>query len=148
MYERMLTKQHLPNETEIKEYLGAAAWARMMKLEAILANEYDFKKEMRFPFGNHYGWGMKYNHKTMHLCYAFFEKGAFTVMIQIGDRQIAELSKRMNELSKKAKQLWADRYPCGDTGGWVNIRILADCDLQDALCFIHAKKKPSSVSVS
>lgn len=142
MYERMLNKQHTPTEAEIKAYLGAAAFTRMTALEEILALEYDLKKELRFPFGNHYGWGMKYSHKTMHLCYAFFEKGAFTMTIQVGDRQVPALLKCMNSISDQAKRLWEDRYPCGDIGGWVNVRILSERDLQDVLQFIHAKKNP------
>ena len=146
MYERMLNKQQIPDEAEIKEYVGKAAFTRMTALENILSSEYDLKKELRFPFGNHYGWGMKYSHKTMHLCYAFFEKDAFTVMVQVGDRQVSALiGERM---SKQAKRLWDDRYPCGDNGGWVNVRILSDLDLKDALLFIHAKKKSTSISIN
>lgn len=56
-------------------------------MEEYLNTHYQLVKEIRFPFGNSYGWGYKYSHKSSHLCYAFFEKGAFTVTIQIGDKQ-------------------------------------------------------------
>ena len=64
------------------------------------------------------------------------------MMVQVGDRQVPALLNRMGSMSDQAKRLWEDRYPCGDNGGWVNVRILSERDLQDALQFIHAKKNP------
>ena len=110
-----------------------------------MSQQYALKRDLRFPFGNSYGWGYKYSHKSAHLCYAFFEKGAFTIMVQIGDQRVSWLEKNIDLFSPKARALWENRYPCGEHGGWVRIRVLEDTDLQDAVQFIRGKKAPSNI---
>ena len=142
MYERMLDKTNKPDGTQIRACLGKDSYARLLNFEEALAARYDLHRELRFPFGSQYGWGYKYSHKSLHLCYAFFEQGAFTVMVQVGDRQVPALEKQMAALSPKARDVWAGRYPCGNTGGWVRDRVLEDADLADVLRFVEAKKAP------
>lgn len=142
MYERMLDKSRMPDLEQICNYMGEDSYARMGRLEALLAAQYNLTKELRFPFGSHYGWGYKYSQKSSHLCYAFFERGAFTIMIQVGDRQVPVMEKALPGLSQKSQDLWANRYPCGDHGGWIQYRILEDYDLPEIIQFIHAKKSP------
>ena len=139
MYERMLDKKNKPTEEQVKEHLGAESFERLLSLESYLQSHYDLSKEMRFPYGNIYGWGYKYSHKSSHLCDAFFEDSAFTIMIQIGGKQ----AHRLEGLSVKGQDLWDNRYPCGEGGGWVHYRVLSDEDLADIQKFISAKKKPS-----
>lgn len=38
--------------------------------------ELKIEKLMRFPYGNSYGWGMKYFIKNKHVCDIFAEKDA------------------------------------------------------------------------
>ena len=142
MYERLLDKSNEPTFEQVKEYLGEDSMKRLLSLEGYLQTHYQLSKEMRFPFGNSYGWGYKYSHKSSHLCYAFFEKEAFTVTVQIGDKQVHLVETYLDELSDKAQELWKNRYPCGDNGGWVHYRILNDAELNDIYKFISAKKKP------
>lgn len=142
MFERLLDKDNEPAIEQVEEYLGSEGYKRLLRLEKLLQTHYHLSKELRFPFGNSYGWGYKYSHKSSHLCYAFFEKGAFTVTIQIGDKQVPLVENNLNELSPKARELWANRYPCGENGGWVHYRVLDDEALADILRFICAKKKP------
>jgi len=143
MYERLLDKNTEPTAEQVKDHLGGESFRRLLALEEYLQARYQWTKAMRFPFGNSYGWGYKYGHKAAHLCYAFFEAGAFTVTIQIGDRQAPLLEEAIGGLSPKARALWADRYPCGDHGGWVHYRVLGDEDLADIYRFIQIKKKPA-----
>jgi len=144
MYERLLDKNSEPTPQQVRECLGEDGFRYLLSLEDYLQTHYHLSKEIRFPFGNSYGWGYKYSHKSSHLCYAFFEKGAFTVTIQIGDKQAPLVEKYLSTLSPKAQKLWKNRYPCGDNGGWVHYRILSGDDLNDVYKFISAKKKPIS----
>ena len=142
MYERLLDKSHEPALEQIKEYLGNESHERFTQLEKYLQTHYLLTKELRFPFGNSYGWGYKYSHKSAHLCYAFFEEEAFTVTIQIGDKQVPVVENALNSLSPKTQKLWEERYPCGGNGGWVHFRVLRDEELKEVYTLISAKKKP------
>ena len=143
MNERLLDKDKKPTTEQVKAHLGSESYARLLSFEEYLKAHYQLSKEMRFPFGNNYGWGYKYSHKAAHLCYAFFEKGAFTVTLQIGDKLVHLVEEMMNTLTPKAQGLWANRYPCGDRGGWIHYRVLADDELVDIFKLISARKKPA-----
>ena len=145
MYKRLLDKDNKPAIEQIEEHLGSDSYNRLLRLEEHLKAHYNLAKEIRFPFGNSYGWGYKYSHKSSHLCYVFFEKGAFAVTIQIGEKQVLSVENSLTDLSLKARELWANRYPCGENGGWIHYRVLNDEDLADIYKFIYAKKKPLGV---
>jgi len=143
MYSRLLDKSNPPTETQIAETLGAETRARLAAFEGYLKSRYDLKMELRFPFGANYGWGYKYSHKSAHICYAFFESGAFTVTLQIGDKNIPALEAMLPSLSPKGTELWQNRYPCGEHGGWIHYRVLSDADLTDVCALVGAKVKPT-----
>jgi len=142
MYEHLLDKNNKPTPIQVKEYLGENGVKHLLALKNFLQTNYHLLKEMRFPFGHSYGWGYKYSHKSSHLCYIFFEKGAFTFTIQIGDKQVNAVEKYLSDLSSTAQELWKNRYPRGNNGGWVHYRILYNYELNDVYKFISAKKKP------
>lgn len=141
-YPRILDKQHPPSEQDIAAALGPEAGERLRTLERFLFARYQTGRELRFPFGNHYGWGYKYSHKRIHLCYAFFERNAFTVTVQIGDGGVDAMEAVLPELLPKTRELWADRYPCGKRGGWMHCRVLTGEELKDVCRIIRIKKKP------
>lgn len=137
-YERMLDKQHKPDTGEISAHIGPEAEQLLAGLEPRLAAGCDLGRELRFPFGNKYGWGYKYSHKKKHLCYLFFEKGALTAMLQLGDG--AAVAKILPELSAYAKELWERRYPCGDRGGgWIHYRITQAGQLDEIVKLVGIK---------
>lgn len=144
MYERLLDKNTMPDEAIIREYLGEESRKRLAAMESRLHETYQLSRELKFPFGNHYGWGYKFSHKSNHLCYAFFEKGAFTVMLQIGDKQVSLLESHLPALLQKTQDLWENRYPCGERGGWVHYRVLSDDELTDVIKLLTIKKMPSA----
>lgn len=142
---RFFDKNKIPTPSEIEQMLGADAMERLNKLDSYLKDNYDLVREMKFPFGNQYGWSYKYSSKGKMLCYVFFENGAFTVTITIGK---SELSKLINELPKmlpKTRELWANRYPCGE-GGWIHYKVTHDCELKDIQKLIYIKKRPKRVT--
>jgi len=143
MYERMLDKENRPTEAQVAEHMGAEAVERLQQFESYLRSDYNLAREMRFPYGNSYGWGYKYSHKSAHLCDVFFEDGAFTVMLQVGKAKAVE--EIMDELSPKAQELWAERHPCGTGGGgWIHYQVFDDAEVSDVCKFVYARKKPST----
>lgn len=141
MYERLLDKNSPPTEDFIKEYLGTKSYNSLLQLEKYLTGYYRLKREIKFPFGNNYGWGYKYSHNSSHLCYAFFESCAFTVTLQLGDSCVPVVEKILPKLSQKANDLWKNRYPCGKQGGWIHYRVLNSNEVNDIFELIKAKKK-------
>ena len=143
MYERLLDKNDPPTEDAIRAYIGKDACALLQLFEEFLDSHYDMHRELKFPFGNHYGWGYKYSHKTSHLCYVFFESGAVTVTLQLGDNCAAKVKEMLPRLSPKANELWRGRYPCGQEGGWLHDRVFSEKDLGDIFEWVMIKRKPS-----
>lgn len=142
MYERLLNKSVIPDEATIREHLGEESHKLLADLDNRLQRDYQLSRELKFPFGNSYGWGYKYSHKSSHLCYAFFEKNAFTVTLQIGDQQVSLLESQLASLMQKTQDLWKNRYPCGERGGWVHYRVLMNDDLADVMKLLAIRKKP------
>jgi hypothetical protein len=142
MYERILSKD-APSEQQIADTLKSAS-EYLNSLEAFLCTNYDITRELKYPFGKDYGWGYKYSHKQTHLCYVFFESGAITVTLQLGDKLVPALEALLPRLLPKTQQLWASRYPCGEHGGWVHYRIQSDEELGDVYKLISIKKRPKN----
>lgn len=135
---RMLDKLHEPTAGEISEHIGPPAQEYLNRLEEELESRYELTKALCFPFGNQYGWGYKYSHKSKHLLHLFFEHDAVTATLQIGSGERVEAI--AGELSHYARNLWQDRYPCGKKGGgWIHYRITDYMQLRDVLLLTEAK---------
>lgn len=141
MHERMQDKYKIPSQEDIAGFVRANALKWMQSLERSLSDRYDLVRELRYPFGQAYGWGYKYAHKTKHLCYLFFERGSFTVTLQIGGKEVSKLEVILPASLPKTRACWEQRYPCGK-GGWVHYPVRAAKELQDILQLIAVKKQP------
>ncbi len=141
MYERMLDKLNEPSIEAIHNYIGEASAILLNAFEETMRLRYELNRDLKFPFGNNYGWGFKYSHKAKHLCYLFFEKDAITVMLQIGGSLVPKLENLLPECLPKTRYYWDNRYPCGD-GGWIHYRILNKEELSDLLKLLAIKQKP------
>lgn len=126
MYERMLDKQNVPSTEEFTKHIGVSA-KLFFSLDDFLLNELKLERQLRFPYGNSYGWGMKYFAKSKHFCDVFAEKDSFTVMIRLTDKQFQQA---YDGLTDYAKRLIDDKYPCG-SGGWIHFRVLTQEHLED-----------------
>ena len=92
-----------------------------------MIKELKTEKAIRFPYGNSYGWGIKYFIKNNHFCDIFAEKDAFTVMLRLTDTKFDEI---YNEVNTYTRDIIDNRYPCGK-GGWINYRVLTEHHLED-----------------
>jgi hypothetical protein len=144
MYDRLTDKSISPTNDQIISHVGEKSWNRIIYLFDRLATVFSLKTELKFPFGNTYGWGYKVSHKTKHLFYLFFEKNCFTITFQIPDNELDKNSELYNTLSDEGKQYWKNRYPCGTKGGgWIHYRVTKENQLQDIGLFLKLRTKKS-----
>lgn len=141
MSNRMLDKINIPTEKEIYQFIGNDAKELLKQFEETFQQKYDMQKDLKFPFGNNYGWGYKYSHKTKHLCYIFFESSEIDVMMQISSKDKEKLDEVINGGLPLTKELWKNKYPCSD-GGWINYRPKTKEDIGEILRLLAFKKKP------
>jgi hypothetical protein len=134
MYERMLNKQEVPTFDDLIRYSGECG-SLWLELDKRLEADFQLSKLIRFPYGNSYGWGVKYSKKSKHICDVFAESGAFTAMLRISDKAMDML---YNDLGGYAKDLWDNKYPCNE-GGWIHFRVLDTEGLKDLERIIGAK---------
>jgi hypothetical protein len=66
-------------------------------------------------------------------------------MFQIGDKQVLLLEPQLTLLLHKTQELWKNRYPCGEHGGWIHYRVLVDDELTDVIKLLTIRKKPCTV---
>lgn len=72
LYKRMLDKKTVPSFDEMISYCDDAGelWT---ELDKYLKDKLNMKACIRFPYGNKYGWSMKYSYKSKHICDVFAE---------------------------------------------------------------------------
>ena len=141
MSSRMLDKNNIPTEEEIFKFIGDDAKKLLNQFEEAFG-KYDMQKELKFPFGNNYGWGYKYSHKTKYLCYVFFESGEIDVMMQISSKDEKKLNEVINGGLQMTRELWSKRYPCSN-GGWINYRPKTKENIEEIMRLLAFKKKPA-----
>jgi hypothetical protein len=139
MYERMLDKKTIPNENEINNFIGKKSLECIQIIKHTLEKIFELKMELKFPFGNNYGWGYKVSNKSKHLFYIFFEKNSITVTLQISKIKTKKEIERYNKLSEEGKKYWENKYPCGENGGWIHYRILNKKQLKDIGIFLSIR---------
>ena len=66
MYERMLDKKQIPSEGSIETYIGKRAVEHIKMIQTELEKLFELNMELKFPFGNNYGWGYKVSNKSKH----------------------------------------------------------------------------------
>lgn len=140
MYERMLDKNKAPTENEIREYIGKNANDNLKTILTGLNKQFDCDFELKFPFGNNYGWGYKVSIKKKHLMYLFFEKDSLNMMIKLNEPGKEDEINLLKGLSIKGRNDWDNKYPCGN-GGWVHYRIEKKEDLKDVGVFLSLRTK-------
>jgi hypothetical protein len=139
MYERILDKKNIPTAKFIKKYMGEEAVENSELLKKALKKVFEINVELKYPFGNNYGWGYKVSTKSKHLFYMFFEKGSFTIMLQIKGIKTEKEMEKYNKLSEAGKEYWNNRYPCGENGGWIHYQVKNKKQLKDIEIFLSIK---------
>ena len=147
MYERMLNKKVVPTDEEIMEHIGKKSIENIELIKKSLEKIHDTIFELRFPYGNKYGWGyrvawvVKIGSKPKYLFDIFFEKGSINIMCRLKIQTEDEIEK-YNKLSEEGKKYWENRYPCGgENSGWIKYRVINKNQLKDIGIFLNIKTK-------
>lgn len=134
MYERLLNKENIPTIKELSAYCGKTG-VLFQKLNGRLSQDYGTIQEIRFPYGNHYGWSVAHRKKKKLICDVFAEAEAFTVMLRLSDQQFVSV---YDQLQAYTQNYIDNKYPCGD-GGWIHYRVLNEGHLDDVLRMLNVK---------
>lgn len=121
MYERMLDKTVIPTLDELIAYCGETA-EFFTRLNVWLTETYGTVKEVVFPYGNNYGWGVAHKMKHKLVCNVFAERDAFTVMLRLSNVQFDSMYAKVGVYMR---QYIDNKYPCGD-GGWFHCRVTCE----------------------
>ena len=138
---RLTEKFHKPPEEFIRIFMGDDAWSRLMRFEDMLKTIFDLSREVKFPFGNEYGWSFRYVNKKSLLLYVFFEENGFCCTIYINDKGAQEVEAIVSDLQPEIQTVWNNRYPCGAFGGWIHYSVETDNELPDLIQLISIKVK-------
>lgn len=134
MYERMLDKEIRPSMEALSLYVRSNA-ELFHQLHSYLSDQYKTVQEIRFPYGNHYGWCVTHRKGKKLICDVFAEAEAFTVMIRLSNQQFDNV---YDTLQSETKQQIDNKYPCGE-GGWLHYRVLTKEHLEDIKCLLDEK---------
>ena len=127
MYERLLDKLLCPTFDDLLLYSDVCGvfW---LELDAYLVDGFSAQRQIRFPYGNKYGWSCKYSVKKRHICDIFAENGAFALHFRVENDRLHFI---YDGLSLYAKAVCDDKYPCGE-GGWLTYRVCSAEHVSDA----------------
>ena len=134
MYERLLDKTLSPDFEDMIAYSGSVGdlW---VGLDEHIISTFSAQRQIRFPYGNKYGWSCKYSRKSKHICDIFAENGAFALHFRISDESLDPI---YNDLSQYAKDVCDNKYPCSG-GGWLTYRVSLRTHVDDAKKLLAAK---------
>ncbi len=126
MYERMLDKSIRPDFSQLVEWCGTSGML-FSDLDRFMDEEICAQSEIRFPYGNSYGWCITYRRKKKLLCDIFAERDALNIMLRLPD---ASFQKAYPFLLEYTQEQIDARYPCGN-GGWIHYRATTKEHLDD-----------------
>ena len=126
MFERMLDKSRIPTIEKMNTYCGVNG-NLFEEVNDYLVEKLGTRTEIRFPYGNKYGWSITHRKQQKLICDIFAEAGALTVMLRLSNKQFEAL---YGEMLSYTQDYIDNKYPCGD-GGWIHYRILCQEHLYD-----------------
>lgn len=138
-YERLLDKDKRPTERSILTAIGIRGSKLWERLHAFLKVNYDFKPEFHF-YGKKYGWCYKYTRKGKTLCVLFPEMKAFTTLVVLGKKEVAQCEDNATSFNEDTQRLFKTAYKYPD-GKWLYKRVLNKSDLEDVISLIRIKRK-------
>jgi hypothetical protein len=138
----MLDKEHKPTDREISDYLGRKAGEAWADIVSFLNAHYDFSPELDYG-GTQYGWSIRYRRSGKSLCTLYPERGAFTILIVLGRKEVEQFEEHIDEFTAESVDLFKSARQFHD-GRWLWIRILDESDTEDVRRLLTMKRKPKN----
>ncbi len=133
MNERLLGKAIVPSYSDMVQYCEGQGQS-FDRFNSWVEQTYSAPSEVKFPYGNSYGWCVSF-HKGNKLIYNVFpEIGAFCVMVRRTDRPFEKVYENVSEY---AKELIDNKYPCNN-GGWIHFRVNSEESYRDIVSIMEA----------
>ena len=142
MYERLMDKTLSPTFDYLISY-SADSVIFWLELDRYIKDVFFAEHQIRFPYGNKYGWSCKYSKKSKHICDVFAENGAFALHFRISNKQLGSI---YDSLSDYAKDVCDNKYPCSE-GGWLTYRVLSQAHVSDAKKLLAAKMNQKNIAL-
>lgn len=140
LFKRLLDRDNKPDETKILKNLGNQTKAAWDDLREFLKENYHFLPETVF-YGSNYGWSVRYRRSGKTLCCLFPEKGAFSVLIVLGRKEIEKTMLELDEFSNSTKETILNTKQLHD-GRWLWFRVTKIDEIEDIKKLINIKRKP------
>jgi hypothetical protein len=138
-YDRIVSKEHQPTDDEIHETIGNTR--HWLELREYLESSYDFTPEL-FNGGKH-GWAIRYRKSGKTLCNLIPERGAFTVLIVLGKKEVEKALSIADKLNANVRQLLEGTEQLHD-GRWLWIRVRRHGDVKSIKELLKAKRRPKT----
>ncbi len=126
MSERMLDKSVNPQYSDLVGFCGTQG-EMFDRFNDWVRTKFKTDAEIKFPYGNSYGWCVSHHKKSKLVCNVFPEKDAFSVMVRKTNKQFSEV---YDKVSEQAKEVIDNKYPCND-GGWIHLRVTDEASYAD-----------------
>lgn len=139
-YERIYTKEPLPDFETIRSFIGEPAIQIFDQLIAFLDGHYDFTKEIYFG-GKSYGVMVRYRKNGKTLLGIFPERDGFSIVLVYGKKEVETFEEARPEFSDYICKIFDTTKQYHD-GRWLLIRIEDARYFDELIKMIKIKKKP------
>lgn len=140
-YERIYTKEPLPDFEEIRSFIGEPAGKVFDRLISFLDQHYDFTREIYFG-GKNYGVMVRYRKNGKTLLGIFPERNGFSIVLVYGKKEVTLFEENQSEFSDYLCQIFNTTKQYHD-GRWLLIRVEDEAYYDELLKMIAFKKKPN-----
>ncbi len=128
-------KQREPTALEILDVLGPAAdaWAAFGQH---LRGAYRVQEDLKFMYGQKYGWGLRFRQGGRLLTALYPASGAFIVQVILGGAALEQAQR--SELGRNARQALEAAHPYPE-GRWLFVRVESHADVEDVRSLVALK---------
>lgn len=139
---RMLNKLIVPTLEDMTRFIGkdySGNWEAALRFI-----QENYKVQENFICGGErYGWAVQYKqNKSTTLFTLYPEKRSFTLQVVFGVKELENIDRNADRLSKETYQLIQDTHQYHD-GKWVWLKVNEATDIRDVYALIEFKKKPN-----